>query len=285
MNNDDHLTRAFQNLRFADEPPMASTTADDIHRGQRGLRRRRVTTLASGVAMLAVVATGVAIALPGANGDQRADVANGPTANPDDDTEPLIPEELQFPKTTQHLLDTARRHFSDDIPDTPELLFTYGTQHGSTDQSYGGTGGGIVGVTLSVPGPREEWGLVEISQLTPDFADRYFASQPWREFPHDWIEDTIPGTDTGVWVADETQWDLDTAENMAFAIAYEQADGSMVLVDVYQGSGIDIEQAYDLVTDADLQIDPAEATDEYWRLVAGKHASLSGERPATEADE
>lgn len=65
MNGEERIMRLFEDVRFGDEPPMASGAGDDLLRGRRHLRHRRVATVTAGVAGVAVVATGVALALPG----------------------------------------------------------------------------------------------------------------------------------------------------------------------------------------------------------------------------
>ncbi|WP_166354406.1 hypothetical protein [Phytoactinopolyspora limicola] len=86
MTNDADLTQTFRNLDFS-EPPMTSTSADDLHRGQRGLRRRRITMWSSGTVALGIVAVGAAVALPNVQlSSPSLDPANGPA----DETVPLV---------------------------------------------------------------------------------------------------------------------------------------------------------------------------------------------------
>lgn len=283
MNSEDEIKRAFERVTFAGEPPMASTAADDLSRGRRQLRRRRALSWTTGVAGLAVVATGVAVALPGDSGTTASlEVAGGmpapaSTAEPsrsgsagagESDPVPGSDSEFPFPATRQLLLDTAAEHFDPERVHLP--------QESTNVQSAGGLGGAVrVGSKLDWQVPGESGlGLVKVAVTTPGFASS--AEYARTEIAHEvgcdlesssCVERSVPGVEGKVWVAE-----ADPATHLQFGVVHERADGSTVSVGVYRlfgnnsvepvsSVGITVDEAIAFVTDADLEVDTSELAD------------------------
>lgn len=274
--HDDDLSQAFQNLRFADEPPMASTTADDVQRGRRDLRRRRVTTLASGVALVALVATGMAVALPGETGVQRTDVAGNPAGQDRDVGAPPLAELEDHDEMTQLVEDGLREHID---PDGDDLSLPAGTWVGGSPYTWmqldplawngGGEwdGSGVPAVTAVVAAPTstigEDWTDEDIRLL---FKQSLFATFD----PDRWTEQAGPGAGERLWIYDDsagigtgaTDQPVDGIFSMRATLAaiHERDDGSMVALAAAVGQGTDYvvditrEQAVAFVTDPDIRI-------------------------------
>jgi hypothetical protein len=281
MIEDDELRRRFDRVGFAGEPPMASTATDDLVRGRRHLRRRRIATLGGGALGVAAAGVGVALLLPGFGpaASSELDVAgagDGPAVEVTDETAPATLEtgvpsqeptqepsvddgyELGFPLTRQLLLDTAVEHLDPAHEHLPA-------------ESTGLTGGGTnVGTKLEwlVDGD-DGMGLVQVAVTGPGHADEYeFARQDFAvnigcEIGTDrCTEQPIPGTDETALVGA-----ANPDQHLLFSIVYERADGSLVGIAVSDLFGnnstvplaemnVSLEQGFAFVTDPDLEIDP-----------------------------
>ncbi|WP_129670185.1 hypothetical protein [Phytoactinopolyspora endophytica] len=289
MTNDDQMRRLFRDVKFPDEPAMTSMATDDLRRGQRHLRRRRVASWTTGVAGVAALATGAALAFPGDDtpgsgtdldvaGESDQSSVQGDNVEPDtetttgtetrteteaeDEAEAREVEEQrsQFDDTTQLLLDTAAEHID------PER--TYLPQ----ETTNTGSGSGEHGVRVSsklgwtVPG-ESGMGMVQVAVTTPGYVDGEYAREDVAmligcETLDACEQQTIPETGETVLVAEE-----DPDRDLAFGVMYERADGSLTAIGVYDLFGnnstepvsemdISLEQAFAFVTDPDLQIDP-----------------------------
>ncbi|MBB5789120.1 hypothetical protein [Jiangella mangrovi] len=281
--HDELLRTRLERLGFAGEPPMASTATDDLERGRRHLRRRRIATLGGGALGVAAAGVGVALLLPGFGPAAQSDLnvagsGDGPaaveapavpsttaTAPPE---APPVDHELGFPVTRQLLLDTAVEHLD--------------PAHEHLDaESTGLTGGGFedafeVGTKLGWTVPGEDGlGLVQVAVTSPGYAtaDEYARAQFGGSFgcsgPDDGCEEQpVPGTDETVLVAGPN-----SESTLQFGVVYERADGSMVGIGVsslfgnnsvtpVSEVGITLEQAIAFVTDPGLLVDPAEAAED-----------------------
>ncbi|PZF79965.1 hypothetical protein [Jiangella anatolica] len=285
MIEDDELRRQFDRVGFAGEPPMASTATDDLVRGRRHLRRRRIATLGGGALGVAAAGVGVALLLPGSGpassdlevaggGDGPAAVevpAGTPTTSTPQD-EPASPPtqapglwDLPFPATRQLLLDTAVEHLDPAHEHLPA-------------ESTGVTGGGTnVGTKLEwlVEGD-DGMGLVQVAVTGPGFADEHefaradFAVNIGCEIDTDrCTEQPIPGTDETALVGAANP-DM----HLLFSIVYERADGSFVGIAVsdlfgnnsltpLQEMDVTLEQGFAFVTDPDLALAPGESAEDY----------------------
>lgn len=285
--NDDDIKRMFERLDLGPEPPMAMID-DDLHRGHRRLRTRRLAGWTAGAAGTAVLATGVAVALPGGPGpEQELGYAGGvpadastsapvPTPTPTGTATPSSPpddrDEIPSPNTRQLLLDTAAEHFDPDRSHLPD------------ETSNGGTGGAGDGLRVStkldwvVPG-EDGLGMVEVAVTTPDYVSEEFALEDFATHlgcelgTPACAERAIPGTDETAWVSEGSDADH------VLTVMHERADGSLVGVRVSTLFGnnslvpvssvdIDLDQAFDFVTDPDLEVDPQEAKYEPSRVTA-----------------
>ncbi|AYY12309.1 hypothetical protein EF847_05885 [Actinobacteria bacterium YIM 96077] len=281
MNSDDQIRRMFDDVRFSGEPPMASTASDDVSRGRRHLRRRRMAAWGSGVAGATALVTGAALVVPGEDpGGPELDVAGGSAGDgmsaeqgragtseeSEQPTESERPPGIgEFSKTRQLLLDTAIEHFDPEQEHLPDEVT--GGQQGS-----GADGALYVGTKLgwSVPG-EDGLGLVQVAVTTPDYVES--SDHAFESIAHyvgcemdsdSCTEQDIPGTDETAWVNEG-----DAERNLEFGVIHERADGSLVSVGIHDlfgnnstepvsGVDIDLDQAFAFVTDPELQIDAAE---------------------------
>ncbi|TDC52246.1 hypothetical protein E1212_09310 [Jiangella ureilytica] len=294
MIEDDELRRQFDRVGFAGEPPMGSTATDDLVRGRRHLRRRRIATLGGGALGVAAAGVGVALLLPGfgpaASSDLDVAGAGPAPVEVTDETapathetgvpsqepsqEPTVDDEYQlgFPLTRQLLLDTAVEHLDPAHEHLPA-------------ESTGLTGGGTnVGTKLEwlVDGD-DGMGLVQVAVTGPGYADEYefarqdFAANIGCEIDTDrCIEQPIPGTDETALVGAANP---DT--HLLFSIVYERADGSFVGIAVSDLFGnnsliplaemdVSLEQGFAFVTDPDLALAPGESAEDYDVLRPGE---------------
>lgn len=280
MNEDEQLHERFRRVGFAGEPPMASTATDDLARGRRHLRRRRVAALGGGVAGAVALAAGVAFALPGGgpSGAEDLPVAGGgttaespvepSTTTPEEATTPsdgpgFGPDDLPAPMTRQLLLDTAVEHLDPAHEHLPA-------------ESSGVTGGGTnIGTKLEwlVDGD-DGMGLVQVAVTGPGYADEYeFAAQDFAvnigcEIGTDLCtEQPIPGTDETALVGA-----ANPETHLLFSIVYERPDGSFVGIAVSDLFGnnseiplarmdVTLAQGFAFVTDPDLQVTPEDLAD------------------------
>ncbi|WP_051426071.1 sigma factor [Jiangella gansuensis] len=175
MAHDTQLRELFDRMEFAGEPPMTSTVADDLRRGQRHLRRRRAAGLLGGVATTALVAGGVVFALPSDPGSEITAAGDAGTSAP---AEPEVAQTFGvFPSTETLLLDTAAEHLDpsrDHLPDElgPALFGDHGVEFAVIGSQLpwseiGQAGAGVVKVAVTTPGyvdatdhalPSRTWG-------------------------------------------------------------------------------------------------------------------------------
>lgn len=273
--HDEQLRHAFDRVRFGSEPPMASTSADDLHRAERHLRRRRTTVLGSSVTGLAAVAAGAALALPalpGTGSSPPTDIGvassgDGVSAGQDDPAK----AELPFPQTRQLLLDAAVEHFDPAGNHLPG--HSSNAPNGGSVQDGRLEGNLHVGTKLgwTIPGESGE-GLVSVHVTTPGYASwepyavEGFALEVGCDISGGTCrQETIPGTNQQAWVAD-----ADPQQNLKLSVVYERDDGSLIAVGVYDLFGqnsadpvsdinITRDDVFTFTTDADVQFDPAEA--------------------------
>lgn len=270
MKPEDQLSRRFEELRFSDEPPMASDPADDVRRGTRRLRRRRAMVLVPAVASVAAAVTGVALALPPDAGAERQLQVTGsgdpkptpthpldPKPTPTHSPAPTVPDDgFEFPATRQHLLEAAVEHLDPKRQHLPGKT--------SNVQTGGGGDSMEVGTKLDWTIPGEDGtGMVQVLVTTPGYAK---GDPPgcWNDDRSKCTERQIPETSETVWVAQP-----DPEFNLRLGVHYERPDGSVVGIGVYDLFGnnsttpvsdvdIELKQAFAFVTDPDLRVDPDE---------------------------
>lgn len=286
MREEHQLARLFEEVRLA-EPPMESTAADDLRRGRRHLRRRRVAIWSTAAAGVAAVASGVAFVLPSVGGgpapDAELDFAGAaPRPVIEQPAEEPRFDALPFPVTTSLLLDIAAKHFDPTGVHLPYVV---------TNAGSGIELAGMVRVSSkldwTIPG-ETGMGMVQVAVTTPGFAEGEYAEADigWLVGcgdPSTCTEQAIPGTDQTVLVADR-----DPEQNLLLGVIHERPDGSFTAVGVYDLFGnnslepvsqvdITLEQAIAFVTDPDLRVDPAEAAEALEQLAAESIEADEGE--------
>ncbi len=280
MNEDEQLRERFRGMGFADEPPMTSTAAGDLARGRRHLRRRRTATLGGGTLGVAAAGLGVALLMPGfgpaatseldaaGSGDGPAPVetpAETATSTPTQAQEPPTDDEFGYGLTRQLLLDTAVEHLDPAHEHLPAE---------TTNRQGGGSGNLVeVGTKLgwTIPGEDGE-GMVQVAISEAGYASLEYAFEGFGGTFGCVLRDDCTeqaGPDGTVYIAEP-----DVESGLALGVVYERADGSLVGIGVSALFGnnsvtpvskvdITVKQAIAFVTDPDLQVDPAEAADDY----------------------
>ena len=294
-NDDDQLRRLFADLRFADEPTQIPPVDEDVQRARQSARKGRVTTWSAAALGVAVVASGVAVAVPNlglgddgqplvADGSESADGdSDGNTTGTETLSEPApatveistcpvgqVPEDPladvdrlghSFPVTRHCLLEAAVKHFDPERMHLPDL--STGVQGGGNDVSL------LVGTKLAWTIPGEDgMGLVQVTVTAPGYADGEFdsdiADSIGCELDGACSYQTVPGTDEEVLVAGASP-----EQHLQFGVMYEREDGSFAGVAVYDLFGnnslvtvsdvdITLAQAIAFVTDPVLQVDENE---------------------------
>lgn len=284
MSDDDQMKRLFDGLEFNNEPAMTSMASDDVRRGRRRLRNRRLTTWASGVAGAAVLATGAAVAMPGggqaptegqnvASGGEPSGPPSAESSPTPDETSTAEPEsgatsdrdpDMPYPETRQRLLDVAAEHFDAGGIHLPDSS----TNTQSANSSSGVSAGTKLGWTV----PDEPGlGMVQVAVTTPGFVDGdhalgNFAANIGCEIGSPaCTEQELPGTGDTAFVSDGS-----TSQHQQFSIVHERADGSLVGVAVHDLFGnnsttpvpsvdVALDEAAAFVADPDLRVRPDEA--------------------------
>lgn len=281
MNDEDQLSRKFEELDFSDEPAMVSQPDDDVRRGERRLRRRRTLMVTAGLAAGVVMATGTVAVLPDAlRGDATLQVAGGdPRGTP---SEPVptgeatrTPEArstrspkatapaddpFPYPATRQLLLEAAVRHLDPEREHLPEQSTNAQTGGGSVGSKLdwtvsGEDGMGMVKVVVTEPGYKTEdhgldWLMGEIGCLDHSTGETRCEKRP------------VPGTSEQAWVAEP-------GAGSELSVLYERADGSYVGIGTYDLFGnnsttpvsnvdVPLERALAFVTDPDLKVVPGD---------------------------
>lgn len=296
MTGDEQIRHMIERVDFPGEPAMTAMAADDVRRGQRRLRGRRMATWASGVAGVAVLATGVAVALPGggeAPGQDPGVAAGGgaddEAAGPPTPTEaPAGHMKLPFASTRQLLLDTAVEHLDPERTHLPDS---------ATGFSGGGGGGGMnVGTKLgwTVPGESGQ-GMIKVAVTTPGYASseehartNFAVNLGCETGSSSCTEQAIPGSAETALVAE-----ADPDADRVLSVVYERVDGSLVGIGVYDLFGnnttqpvssvdVGLDQAFAFVTDPDLQVD-ADEVEEGMGELSARGPEGEGELPVGEA--
>lgn len=272
---DDDLKRMFDQLAFRDEPPMRSSTRDDVHRGRRRLRRRRITgfSAAAGASAAVVMA---ALLLPGGAADDhpRVDVASSDDGQANPETVAVDDGDKPFATTYRTLAAVVTKHLDPEgdhleVPAPRRAEQTGPTAWQVSDKlawtNPGEDGTGMVRVIVTLPGYAAQ-----------DHAYSDIATQIGCEINADTGESANcverEASDGRRLLVSRARPDLD----LVFGVMHERDDGSFAAVAVHDlfgnnslepVSSVDItrEQAVDFVTDPELRVDPDEAEAELRR--------------------
>ncbi|GAB3418404.1 hypothetical protein [Flindersiella endophytica] len=289
MNDEDQLSRTFEELDFSDEPAMTSGPDDDVRRGQRRLRRRRAVMVGAGLAAGVVMATGAVAVLPNAfrddatlqvaSGDPRGIPSEGASTVSPSPT-PTVPsakptvergestakapgdDPFPYPATRALLLDAAVRHLDpgrEHLPEQSENVQTGGYSVGSKlDWAVSGEDGlGMVKVVVtSTEAEKDEHAvdglLQEVGCLDETDGKNLCEKQ------------TIPGTSEQAWVGVDRR-----GQEAALSVLYQRTDGSYVGIGTFDLFGnnsqtpvsrvdVSLEQALAFVTDPGLKLVPGD---------------------------
>jgi hypothetical protein len=295
--SDEQLTALFQNIEFADEPPMESLAIDDARRGRRGLRRwrRRVTTWTSMSVGVVALATGAAAALPSLGdrvADEPMDVAAAGESSavaPVGEAGPAYVDDMDaFAGTRALILDLAAKHFDSDRDHLPDVT----TNVGGGTSEYGQR----ISTKLEWKVPGENGlGLVHVVVTTPGYADDAHAVADIAtligcdDVDLSCATEAVTGSGETVLIIGP---DPEHPWNLSFAAMHERPDGSFAAVGIFTLFGnnsqtpvsdvaISREQLIAFVTDPDLVVLPHEVEEAADRLAAER---LSADDADAEGD-